>query len=311
MSGETHRTTRRHLFTMFAAGGGLLTSCSSSAPRAESQSQQPALFTKPLALQLYTVRDVIKGDPNTVLKRIAAIGYTEVEVIRETYASIANILKAYKLRPISGHLEASLVLHGDQPVASAVPQMTLAAAVEQLRFGGCDYAVLPFIPPEDRGGIDAYKRIAEKMNKAGQICANGELRFVYHHHAFEFAPMNGTTPMEILRQNIDPKLVGFEVDVFWLHRAGQDPASYIRGLKGQVHLVHLKDAPKDLPTAPNEDVPNDSFLAVGKGFLDLPGILRAAEEAGVQYYIVEQDQCPGDPVDSARTSFENLRAMRL
>src|SRR5439155_26411237 len=101
-------------------------------------------------------------------------------------------------------------------------------------------------------------------------------------------------------------LVGFEVDCFWVSVAGNDPVEFIRKWTGRVPLVHLKDKAAATEQRFNEGVPRTAFKEVGNGTLDWPGILRAASAAGAQHYFVEQDQTPGDPIESLRQSYSNL-----
>jgi sugar phosphate isomerase/epimerase len=95
----------------------------------------------------------------------------------------------------------------------------------------------------------------------------------------------------------DPASVQLEADTYWLKFGGEDPAAYIRSKAGRVPLIHLKDMTSTQPP---------TFAEVGTGILDWQGIFAAAMAAGTQYYIVEQDTCPGDPFESLKLSFENL-----
>jgi sugar phosphate isomerase/epimerase len=100
--------------------------------------------------------------------------------------------------------------------------------------------------------------------------------------------------------------VAFELDAFWVSVAGLDPAEFIQKLSGRVPLIHLKDKAAGTPVMYKESVPPATFKEVGSGVMDFPKLLRAAAAAGVEHYFVEQDQTPGDPVDSLRKSFGYL-----
>jgi len=133
------------------------------------------------------------------------------------------------------------------------------------------------------------------------------LTFGYHNHAFEFGKLpDGTRPIDVMIESIDPALVRFEIDVFWVSVSGNDPVELLRKFGKRVALVHLKDKAKTTPVQTDENVPKDSFAEVGSGSLDFPAILKAAQAAGVQHYFVEQDQTPGDPIASLKKSYEYL-----
>jgi sugar phosphate isomerase/epimerase len=136
------------------------------------------------------------------------------------------------------------------------------------------------------------------------------LGFCYHNHAFEFEPMEGATGFQVMMDRLDKKLCGFELDCFWVSVAGHDPAELLQKLKGRVPLLHLKDKAQGTPVMYKESVDHGAFKEVGHGVLDWPAILRAAASAGVQHYFVEQDQTPGDPVESLRQSFGYLSKLQ-
>jgi sugar phosphate isomerase/epimerase len=162
--------------------------------------------------------------------------------------------------------------------------------------------VFPYLPPAERGGLDVIKGLAEKLNRAGEKCRGAGLNFCYHNHAFEFEPISGTTPVQVLADNTDKKLVGFEADLFWVSVAGHDPVEFLKKMSGRVPLIHLKDKAEGTKVQYNESVPKTAFKEVGHGVIDWAKVLDAAASAGVQHYFVEQDQTPGDPVESLRQS---------
>jgi sugar phosphate isomerase/epimerase len=179
----------------------------------------------------------------------------------------------------------------------------LARVLDAAKKAGFEYAVMPYLPPNERGGLDVIKKLAEKLNRAGETCRKAGLRLCYHNHAFEFEPMGGTTPLQTLLDNTDAKLMGLELDLFWVSVAGQDPAAALMRYKGRVPLVHLKDKAPDTADRFNEGVPRTAFKEVGSGTMDWAKVLKAAEAAGVEHYFVEQDQTPGDPIASLRQSY--------
>jgi len=251
-----------------------------------------------IGVQLYTVRDVLPKQPAETLKAIRDIGYREIEA---TYAGLDRIWQAVEasgLKPVSIHLDNTLMNAGKED--------DLARAIEQTKKWGFAYAVFPYLPPNERGGLDKIRELCDKLNRAGEKCRAAGLRFCYHNHAFEFQPMEGTTGFQVMIDRLDPNLCGFELDCFWVSVAGHDPAALLRRLAGRVPLVHLKDKLAGTPVMYKESVDRSAFKEVGNGSLDWKAILRATEAAKVERYFVEQDQTPGDPIASLRESFAFL-----
>jgi sugar phosphate isomerase/epimerase len=266
--------------------------------------KKKAAFDRPLGVQLYTVRSTFPNDPEGVIKAIAQIGYKEAEVLEADIDKVMPILKANGMTASSGHFDTALI-------TGKRTDMTWDGAIEQARKYGLHYMVMPYIAPEERGNLDFYRSLADKMNKAAEACAKAGLQFCYHNHAFEFQGNEGERPWDVLNERWDKKLVQFEVDVFWVAVSGQTPSEFLRKYNNRVPLVHLKDEAFGTPVQFNERVPPGAFREVGTGTLDIPLILRACEAIGVRHYIVEQDQTKGNPVDSLRISYNNIRKMSL
>ncbi len=258
-------------------------------------------FKGPLGAELYTVRTIIDQDTDGVLKRIAEIGYTEVEPGRAVLDKLLPSLKKYKLKPTSCHMEQELVVGGDAKV-------TLAQAIDSAKAAGVQMMIFPYLAPARRGGVDEMRKFADQMNEAGAKVVAAGMKFGYHNHAFEFAGKQGERPIDVFLEHFDPKLVGFQVDVFWVSVAGNDPVEFINRLKQRVISVHLKDKDPNQPVLYAENVPKGTFREVGNGSLNFPAILHAATSVGVKHFFVEQDQTPGDPVASLAQSYKYLRS---
>jgi sugar phosphate isomerase/epimerase len=268
-----------------------------------------AKFTRPLGVQLYTVRTLMPKDPRGTLAAIAGMGYEFVEPGRGQLAQLEPHLKELKLSTPSVGLELPLVM-GRPPGAQApagAPQ-TLDEAIAPLPAKGVRFAVIAYVGKPERDAPGFYEKFADQMNKAGETCRKHGIQLCYHHHSFEFDPAGGRRPFDTLVERFDPKLVHFEIDTFWLKIGGEDPAAMLRRLKGRVSLVHLKDIARGTAVEYNEGkVPREAFKEVGNGELNWPDILKACEEAGVRHYIVEQDWWPGDPLESLKQSIAFLR----
>ena len=258
---------------------------------------------KTIGVQLYTVRSVLPQEPAETLKELDQIGYREAECIHDTLDKIWTSLKETRLKPVSMHLETSLFA----PDKAA----ELNAVIADSKRRGFQYLVYPYVAPKERGGLDVMRNLARTLNSAGEKCRDAGLRLCYHNHAFEFQPMEGSTPFQVLMQETKKDLVGLEMDVFWVSVGGHDPVEMLRQHSGRVPLVHLKDKAAGMPVQYTESVPKTAFKEVGSGTLDIPAILRAASAAGVQHYFVEQDQTTGDPLVSLRKSYEYLHSLKF
>ena len=252
---------------------------------------------KAIGLQLYTVRTVLPQKPAETLNAIRAIGYQEIEATYADFDKIWPMVQASGLKAVSMHVDNTLMGKGADE---------MSRVVDQLKGWGFQYAVHPYVPQNERGGPDVIKALAGKLNMFGEKCQAAGIQAAYHNHAFESATSGDKTLFQVLIDNTDQKLVGFEIDVFWISVAGNDPVEFIKKLSGRVPLLHCKDKAQGTEQRFNESVPKTAFKEVGNGVLDWPAILRAAAAAGVQHYFVEQDQTPGDPLESARQSYNYL-----
>lgn len=256
------------------------------------------LTKRNLGVQLYTVRNIIGKDPVAVLKAIQEIGFTEIEA---TYGNLHEIWAAVKqtgLKPVSVHIDFAIFKAGGSKLDDAL------ADVKKLGF---EYAVVPYIPVPDRGGLDVFKSLAQMLNTSGQQAKAHGLKLCYHNHAFEYKTLpDGLMGLDVLMNDTDKSLVGLELDIFWASVAGHDPVAILKKFTGRIPLLHLKDKAPGLPTQYNENVPAATFKEIGNGSIDIPAVLAAADPEGVRHYFVEQDQSP-DPIVSLRESYNYLQ----
>lgn len=253
-----------------------------------------------IGVQLYTVRNVINDKPDEILKAIEGIGFREVEVVRGNIDKIWDSLKRTGLKPVSLHIDTAMFM---------AKKDELPAALDDAAKRGFRYVVCPYIAPADRGGVDVIKRLAETLSDAGKRCKAAGLTLCYHNHAFEFEAAGGGTLLDVLMENSDKKTVNLELDMMWSAVAGVDPVHVLNKYKGRVQLMHLKDLAKGTEKRFNEQIPRDAFREVGKGSINVPAVLKAASATGVKHFFVEQDQTPGDPLQSLRISYDYLKAL--
>ena len=242
-----------------------------------------------ISLQLYTVREHTANDMVGTLRRLAEMGYPAVE-----FAGYGG-LSPEDLRPLLDAL-------GLRASGAHVPLDSWEAdpegVVADMNTLGCAHAVVPIVPPERRDAA-SVARLAESFNRWGELCRSGGVAFSYHNHDFEFAPSDGTTMWEVLVRETDPGLVGLELDLYWVRYGGADPEALLRDLGDRISLVHVKDMAAD---------EGRSDLPVGEGTMPWPRLLRAADEAGVEWFVAEQDN-PRDAFEDVRSSLRHLQGL--
>jgi len=233
-------------------------------------------------LALYTVRDAMK-DARATLEKVAQAGHVNVEsagynngkFYNLSPADFKSLLDDMKLKPISAHQSSVTFDNVDQQIAD-------------LKTAGFQYFVVP-IPPMGlfvhEGGRMAMKggakNLAQILDKLGEKCAAGGLQLLYHNHDFEFRKdAEDIVPIEYLLEHCNPKYVNFQMDLYWVTKAGADPVAYFKRYPGRFKIWHVKDMDDQ-----------GRFAPVGNGKIDFKRILDNKKLSGMQYYFVEQDAC--------------------
>jgi sugar phosphate isomerase/epimerase len=175
------------------------------------------------------------------------------------------------------------------------------AALDAAHVIGHRYVVIPWIPVEARTGVDGYKRVAANFNRVAEEARAAGLQFAYHNHDFEFGPVAGQLPYDVLLAETDPKLVQMEMDLYWIVKGGQDPLAYFARWPGRFPAVHVKDS---------AGAPEHRMMAVGAGTIDFKKIFARRAQAGIQHYFVEHDE-PTDAFASIRESFGYLKQLEF
>ncbi len=238
-----------------------------------------------IALQLYTVRDQARLDFPATLAEVARIGYRAVELAGYHGLSVQALrseLDDNRLQAVAAHVSYNEL------------ETRAAEALDELGELGCRFAVLPSLP-RHLHTADAAADVARTLNAWGAVCSGAGIRFAFHNHAFEIetrAP-TGETFLDRLAASTDAALVSFELDVYWAHAGGADPVEVLALYAGRIPLLHIKDMTRDGADAP-----------FGEGILPWPELLAAARRAGVEWYVIEQDD-PEDPLRDAETSLRN------
>ncbi len=262
-------------------------------------SEKKKMSTK-LAFNSYTVREKLK-DPESVertFRQLRDVGYEAVELdldrllLQFSAGDLKDLLDRLNLQAFSAHTGFERLEHGIEDVISGAKVL------------GLEYVVVPSLPRDlfckDEQGYLAGTRMLssfqETMTRAG-------IQFAYHNHAKEFEKFRGRTAMEIIFNESNWKNYLAEIDIYWVQYAGGDPAAWIRKYRGHVPLAHIKD----LGIVDGRPM----TMEVGEGNINLPSVLDACRESGVQWYIVEQDDTLRDSVESLRISKAFLENMGI
>lgn len=262
-------------------------------PNPQSPSPLAARIPR-VGLQLYTVRDLLKTDFEGTLKKVAAIGYKEVELtdfFGRTPADVKKLLDGLGLAPVSMHFDYAKLPAG------------LDAMIADAHTLGLSYITFAWIDEKLRPDIDGWKRVAESLNQTGEKVKAAGLQLAYHNHSYEFKPLQGQLPYDVLLANTDPKLLQGEMDLFWITDGGQDPLAYFAKYPGRFTQVHVKDM------APGPG-PDHTMVDVGKGIIDWKKIFAHSAEAGIKHYYVEHDN-PPQPLADIQVSYEYLKNLEF
>ena len=269
-----------------------------------------------IALNMSMVKTIMwdKG-PDYTFERVKAAGlsYFELSQVDMTDEYIDQVLEA-SAKPGVTVMSTSLnykPLFGPNAKGFDVEKDMdrIIAANKRL---GVTYVRDSLIPSICIHNEEGYYKAAEDLNRYGKILKENGLKLYYHNHHFEFEKYHGKTGFELLVENTDPELVGFEIDVHWIQRAGQDPVKWIKRLAGREDMVHLKDYRIYFPDGqPTPEIFHKEqciqFAEIGEGNLDMKAIIEASVEGGAIYLPIEQDQTYGkDPFDCIRTSVKNI-----
>ncbi len=238
-----------------------------------------------IGLQLYTLRGA-PDDLPTKLRKVAELGYEGVE-----FAGFDG-LPANEVNSLLAelHWNASAVTWN-----SPNWQQNLDEVIAFHRAIGASYIVCPWLNEEQRNIRAASMQTAATLRDWGQTIAAAGLRFGYHNHWFEFEQSFDDERLFNLLVKDAADTVKVELDVCWVQHAGQDPLAYLTAYAAQTPLIHLKDMTVD-------DEGTTTTVPLGTGIMDLDSVLKVAEDTGVEWLIVEQDECQGDPYANAAHS---------
>lgn len=294
-----HRTSRRTFLGRAAATALVLgapahlLACAPGEEKVDNgdTAQKAADKLERIGVQLYTVRDLMKQNVEDTLRKVADIGYKEVEFagyFDRKPAALRATLDQLGLTSPASHIGFD-----------SIDPAKIGATLEDANTIGNKYIIVAYLLDTQRKTLDQYKRIAEQFNRAGEAAKARGLQFAYHNHDFEFVRLEDKVPYDVLLESTDPSLVKMEMDLYWITMAGGDWRAYFDRWPGRFPLVHVKDS-----AGPPQHEQRD----VGGGSIPFATIFAERKKGGIEHYFVEHDN-PKDPLASISASYNYLKQL--
>ena len=264
-----------------------------------------------IGVQLYSVRDDMAQDFEGTLKKVKEMGYECVEfagLFDKSAAEVKALCEKYGLDPISAHVSLDDML-GDDSVLQTYADI------------GCKFVAIPWMSEEYRPGNPAFDRNLPKLIRLAERAKALGMFLAYHNHDVEFEKVDGEYVLDLLYSTIPADLLKAELDTCWVNVGGADPVAYVHKYAGRVDILHFKDfagrksenmyALIGVNDGKKDDTVGDfEYRPLGQGLQDMPAILKAAEESGTEWGIVEIDepsagktpmQCIKESIDYLKT----------
>ncbi len=270
----------------------------------------------PVALQLYSVRGDLEADFKGTLEKVKAMGYDGVEfagIFGQDAATIKGWCEEIGLNPISAHVPLKEMLEDCEGTLDTYKEI------------GVKFVAVPYVDADRRPGTEGWLPTIEAIQKIGAVAKEKGLTLLYHNHDFEFTKVDGEYGLDMLYRMVPAEYLQTELDTCWVNVGGENPADYIRKYAGRCPVVHLKDFYRETVDADEplyeligikseEKKPkkkNFEFRPVGKGLQDFPAILKASEQSGATWVVVEQDQPSMEktPMECAEISINYLKTI--
>lgn len=263
----------------------------------------------PLGLQLYSVRDMLPADYVGTLKKLAALGYREVEAagffghspqdVRRAMdtAGLGCVSAHYSWTDLSRDIDKIIDFH--HRITAEYIICSFPGFKDPSRLPDRSYAgqVRSFTMEDWHWNADQFNGIGAKIRSAG-------LKFGYHNHTMEFAAQDGVVPFDELLRLTDPGLVTIEMDCGWVTVGGGDPVAYLHNYKHRISMLHVKDfKPSDKPMSPD----NSPVAAeMGRGVIDFKALFTAAKGASIKHCFVEQEQYDMPPFEALKVDADYM-----
>jgi len=246
-----------------------------------------------VAVQLFTLRDFCKTatDYADTLKKVREIGYEAIQI------SGVGPIPATELRSIAEG-EGLVICATHEPSVDLLADP--AKISEHLAVLGTKYTAYPYPAGVDFSDAAQVDTLITKLDAAGAVLQKAGQVLAYHNHAHEFFLVDGKPLLEAIYARTNPLYLQGEIDTYWVQAGGGNPVEWCAKLKNRLPLLHIKDYAVDATGKP-------FFAEIGYGNLDMKAIIATAEASGCEWFIVEQDVCPGNPFDSVKKSFDYIK----
>ncbi|PSL03458.1 sugar phosphate isomerase/epimerase family protein [Cecembia rubra] len=250
---------------------------------------------KPIGIQLYSLREAMRDDPQNTLRYVSSIGYKNLETASYSEGKVYGMDPVFFRKYIEnlGMKLKSAHVGGPRTYDPAKKGEALdwwKKAVEDHKTMGAKYLIKPSMPiPTTLKELDTW---IDYYNSIGEIAKKSGMLFGFHNHAREFEAIEGKIMMDYMIENTDPKLVCFELDVYWSQKGGQDPVAYLERYGGRFPVLHIKD---------EEEIG-------ASGTMDFEAIFKAAYKQGMKDYYVEVERYNFEPIESVKRSFDFLNS---
>jgi sugar phosphate isomerase/epimerase len=289
---------RRQFIKLSAALGSGLVLTSVSNKLVGCTSTKNVNVSNNFGLQLYTLRDDLPKDPVGVLKQVASFGYKQVESF-EGPKGIFWGMKNTEFKKLMDDLGMQIVSSHCDINKDFDRKAAEAAEI------GMKYLLCPYLGPQKK--IDDFKKFADTFNQRGEVCKKNGIRFGYHNHDYGFIPLEGQLPQDVLMQNTNADLVDFEMDIYWVVTAGQDPIAWFNKYPNRFKLSHIKDRKKGASSSDR-----NASVVLGTGDINFREILKKGAEKGMAYYIVEQEAYEGTtPLVASKEDAEYMKNFKI
>jgi sugar phosphate isomerase/epimerase len=247
-----------------------------------------------IGLELYSVRDAMRRDPERTLADVRAIGYTDVELLwsfgnfNRTPVQVKASLDREGLKAPSAHISADLLGTGWE------------RSLEDARLLQHEYLIVPGLPAATRATLDGWRQWAERFNAAGEVARRAGVWLAFHNEPDHMKPIDGRVPYDLFIERLDPRYVRLQLDVGNMTMGGGDPMTYLRRHARRYWSFHVKDVVAD----------RSHDTALGQGIVDLKGLLGAIPDIDAKPCFVEQEGA-ADDMAAARGDFEYLSRLEF
>jgi len=251
-----------------------------------------------IGAQMYSVRNYCQ-DPKEMLaamKILKTMGYNTCQLSGQN--------KEFTAEQLRGMLDEAGLTCACTHISFAEMEEDIDKVIRNHKILGCEYPGIGGLPGEFRSSSEGFIEFAKRASKVAEKMLDNGQHFIYHNHAFEFARFAdcGKTGLELLMEHCSPA-VQFELDMYWVQMGGGNPVDWIEKVRGRMDVAHFKEM--------NGSGDNRGVMAaIGKGNMNWAAILKACDDIGVKYAMIEQDNAPSlGALDCMYYSMKTLKAL--